>query len=484
MFACLGPFGSGNAGAGSATTGYILCPVGAFGEIALENQGGVLENDWLMKNFRNPHVEIMAPAGSYESLSAAIRSGADSVYFGVDKLNMRSRSASPFKLGDLRRIARICRWCGVRSYLALNVIVYDHELEDMRMICDAAKKAGITAVIAADIAAIEYARSIDLEVHISTQANVSNLEAARFYARYSDVVVLARELELDAIRYIADQIKEQDIRGPSGNLLEIELFVHGALCVAISGKCGMSLAASNSSANRGACFQSCRRRYQLIDQETGEEFALENEYIMSPKDLCTVMYLDRIINAGVRVLKLEGRGRSADYVSNVVSVYREAVDNLYACQQEGEVEEGAWPEQELLDGWMTRLRSVFNRGFWEGGYYCGKKIGEWANASNSKAEKLRMQLGRVTNYFAKLGVVEFKCHQRKLSIGDELLFMGETTGAVQFHIESMRVNGEPAEVATMHDMVTVPAPIKVRRGDKAFMLVERAEDGRSPKHPG
>lgn len=436
-----------------------------------------------MKKSRNPQVEIMAPAGSYESLSAAIRSGADSVYFGVDKLNMRSRSASPFKLSDLRKIARICRRCGVRSYLALNVIVYDPELDEMRAICDAAKEAGITAVISADISAIEYARSIDLEVHISTQVNVSNLEAARFYSRYSDVVVLARELELESIRYITDQIKEQSICGPSGRLLEVELFVHGALCVAISGKCGMSLAAYNSSANRGACFQSCRRRYQLIDQETGEEFALENEYIMSPKDLCTVMYLDRILNAGVRVLKIEGRGRSADYVSNTVSVYREAVDNLYVCQQTGTLEEGAWPEPALLDDWMTRLKSVFNRGFWEGGYYCGKKIGEWAAASNSKAEKLRMQLGRVTNYFGKLNVVEFKCHQPELKIGDELLFIGETTGAVQFHVESLRVNGEPAESAKMHDMVTVPAPVKVRRGDKAFKLVERAEDGRSPKHP-
>lgn len=428
-----------------------------------------------MKNLKNPHVEIMAPAGSYESLSAAIRSGADSVYFGVDKLNMRSRSASPFKLSDLRKIARLCRRCGVRSYLALNVIVYDHELEDMRTICDAAKEAGITAVIAADIAAIEYARSIDLEVHISTQANVSNLEAARFYSRYADVVVLARELELESIRYIADQIREQDIRGPSGNLLEIELFVHGALCVAISGKCGMSLAAYDSSANRGACFQSCRRRYQLTDQETGEEFALENEYIMSPKDLCTVMYLDKIVNAGVRVLKLEGRGRSADYVAHVTSVYREAVDNLYACQQAGELEEGAWPKQELLDDWMTRLYAVFNRGFWEGGYYCGKKIGEWAAASSSKAEKIRMQLGRVTNYFNKLNVVEFKCHQPELKIGDELLFIGETTGSVEFPVESLRVNGQPAESAAMHDMVTVPAPVKVRRGDKVWKLVERPD---------
>jgi putative protease len=432
-----------------------------------------------MKNPRNPQVEIMAPAGSYESLSAAIRSGADSVYFGVDKLNMRSRSASPFMLSDLHRIARICRWCGVRSYLALNVIVYDEEIADMREICDAAKAAGISAVIAADISAIQYARSIDLEVHISTQSNVSNLEAARFFAQYADVVVLARELKLEQIRYICDQIKEQHICGPSGNLLEVELFVHGALCVAISGKCGMSLSAYNSSANRGACFQSCRRRYKLEDLETGEEFVLENQFVMSPKDLCTVMYLDRITGAGCRVLKLEGRGRSADYVATVTSVYREAVDHLYETQQA----EQAWPAEGKLDDWMKRLHSVFNRGFWEGGYYCGKQVGEWATASNSKAEKLRMQLGRVTNYFSKMGIVEFKCHQPNLNIGDELLFIGESTGAVEFKIESMRVDGEPAESAKMHDIVTVPAPIKVRRGDKVFLLVERGEDGRTPKNP-
>lgn len=432
-----------------------------------------------MKNQRNPNVEIMAPAGSYESLTAAIRSGADSVYFGVDKLNMRSRSASPFKLGDLHRIARIARWCNVRTYLALNVVMYDQELQDMRLICDAAKEAGITAVIASDISAIEYARSIDLEVHISTQVNVSNLEAVRFYSRYSDVVVLARELPLESIRYIVDQIKDQQICGPSGNLMEIELFVHGALCVAISGKCGMSLASSNSSANRGACFQSCRRRYQLIDLETGEEFGLENEFIMSPKDLCTVMYLDQITGAGVRVLKLEGRGRSADYVATVTSVYREAVDNLYACERAES--EAAWPNPDLLDGWMTRLLGVFNRGFWEGGYYCGKKLGDWAAASSSKAEKIRMQLGRVTNYFGKMNVVEFKCHQPTLQVGDQLLFIGETTGAVEFPVESMRVSGQPAESAKMHDIVTVPAPIKVRRGDKVWKLVERGEDGRSAK---
>ncbi len=433
-----------------------------------------------MNNTRNPNVEIMAPAGSYEALSAAIRSGADSVYFGIDKLNMRSRSASPFKLEDLKKIARICRWCGVRSYIALNVIVYDHELEDMRLICNAAKEAGISAVIAADISAIEYARSIDLEVHISTQANVSNLEAVRFFSRYSDVVVLARELPLESIKYITDQIKAQNITGPSGRLMEIELFVHGALCVAISGKCGMSLASYNSSANRGACFQSCRRRYQLIDKETGEEFGLENEFIMSPQDLCTVMYLDKILDAGARVLKIEGRGRSADYVANAVGAYRSAVDDLYASKvAEADV---VWPEPEKLSGWMKQLKSVFNRGFWEGGYYCGKKLGEWATSSNSKAEKLRLQLGRVTNYFGKLGVVEFKCHQKTLNVGDELLFIGESTGSVQFKIESMRVNGEISDSATMHDMVTVPSPVKLRKGDKAFVLVERGEDGISPKY--
>jgi putative protease len=404
--------------------------------------------------------ELMAPAGSYASLSAAIRGGANSVYFGVDKLNMRSRAASPFSLGDLKRIARICRWCGVKSYLALNVIVYDDELEIMREICEAAKAANVDAIIASDIAAVEYAHSIGLEVHISVQANVSNVGAVKFFARYADVMVLARELTLEQVKAISDAIHEQDIRGPKGELVQIELFAHGALCVAISGKCYMSLGCYNKSANRGSCFQNCRRAYRLVDVETGDELEVQNRYIMSPKDLCTLPHLDKLVEAGVSVFKLEGRARTAQYVNTVTKAYRAGLDA---------VEDGSF-EMESFDPLEAGLSEVFNRGFWDGGYYCGEKMGEWAASGHSQATVKRVEQGLVTNYFAKIGVVEFKLWQQELLPGCEILIEGPTTGAVQLHVDSLRVNGKPADRAVKNDMVTFAVPEKVRRQDKVFLL--------------
>ncbi len=407
----------------------------------------------------------MAPAGSYESLSAAIRAGADSVYFGVDKLNMRSRAASPFHLGDLKRIARICRWCGVKSYLALNVIVYDEELDLIPEICDAAKAAGVDAVIASDIAAIEYARSIDLEVHISVQANISNVAAVRFYARFADVMVLARELEIEQIQVIADAIREEDIRGPKGEPVRIELFTHGALCMAISGKCYMSLGCYNQSANRGACFQNCRRAYRLIDLETGDELEVQNRYIMSPKDLCTIQHLDRLADAGVTVFKLEGRARTAQYVSTVTSAYRRALDA---------VEDGTY-QPGNFDPLEAGLADVFNRGFWDGGYYLGNRMGEWAASGHSQATKKRIQLGVVSNYFNKIGVVEFTLWQQELLSGSKILIEGPTTGAVETVAETIRVDGQPADRAVKGDKVTFTMPAKARRQDKVFLLVPSVE---------
>lgn len=405
-------------------------------------------------------MELMAPAGSYEALSAAIRAGADSVYFGIDKLNMRSRAASPFHLGDLRRIARICRWCGVKSYLALNVIVYDDELEMISEICNAAKAAGIDAVIASDIAAIEYAHSLGLEVHISVQANISNIAAVRFYARYADVMVLARELEITQIESIAMAIREEDIRGPKGDRVEVELFTHGALCMAISGKCYMSLGCYNQSANRGACFQNCRRAYRLVDVETGDEVEVQNRYVMSPKDLCTLQHMDRLAEAGVTVFKIEGRARTAQYVSTVTSAYRQALNA---------VEAGTYKAEDF-DPLAAGLAEVFNRGFWDGGYYLGHKMGEWAASGHSQATKKRIQLGVISNYFNKIGVAEFTLWQQELLPGSELLIEGPTTGVVETVAADIRVDGKSAERAVKGDKVTFAVPSKARRQDKVFLL--------------
>lgn len=414
-----------------------------------------------MKNIF-PKIEIMAPAGSYESLSAAIRAGADAIYFGTGNLNMRSRAAAPFQLGDIRKIARICRWCGVRSYLALNTIMYDEDLPHMREICDAARAAGITAVIATDIAAVQYAHTIGLRVHMSVQANVSNMDAVRFYARYAEVMVLARELSLAQITSICRAVREEHLCGPSGQPVRLELFVHGALCVAVSGKCYMSLAQYNYSANRGACLQPCRRRYRVSDDETGDELLIDNHFVMSPKDLCTIDCLDRILATGVSILKIEGRGRVADYVGTVTRVYREAVEAIHA---------GTYTVERVED-WKNELKTVFNRGFWHGGYYCGETTGAWSGQGHSQATLKREQMGVVTNFFRKPGVVEFTLWKAFLRTGDHLLFEGATTGAFHHTIDEMRVDEKTVREAKQGDVVTIALPGCVRRRDKVFLLLE------------
>ncbi len=404
----------------------------------------------------------MAPAGSEAALTAAIDAGADSVYFGVGKLNMRARSAD-FTPDDLPTIAVRCRDANVKSYLALNTIIYDDEMDEMQFLCDAAKAASVSAVIATDIATIEYARSIGLQVHISVQANVANFQTLEFFARWADTVVLARELTLDQISNLWKKIQEHDVRGPSGELVRLELFGHGALCVAVSGKCYMSLAQYNQSANRGACFQTCRRAYRVTDEETGEELVIDNKYVMSPKDLCTVQYLDKIAEAGISVLKLEGRARAADYVGTVTRVYREALDAL----ADGTYDPSACEDK------IAELSKVFNRSFWHGGYYCGEKLGEWAADAHSQATETRDQIGTVSNFFSKLSVVEFKLIKHDLKPGDTILIEGPTTGAVRTEVSELRVDGEPSESAQPGDVVTLALPAKARRQDKVFLLTPR-----------
>lgn len=414
--------------------------------------------------FETENIEIMAPAGSMAALSAAIRSGANSIYFGIDQLNMRSRAASPFMISDLKKIARICRMANVKSYLALNTLIYDEDLESMREVCDAAKAANLSAVIATDISTIEYARSIDLEVHISVQANVSNIESVRFYSRYADVVVLARELTLEQISNIHKFIVENQIKGPSGSLIQLEAFVHGALCVAVSGKCYMSLAQYNKSANRGECFQPCRRKYKVTDQQTGKELEIDNQYIMSPRDICLIDHLNLLVEAGISVFKIEGRGRPADYVNIVVDSYKKA---LKAHAEEIYTEE-------LSAELVEKMRTVFNRNFWMGGYYCGSKLGEWSEFDNTLATKQRVMVGTVSNYFSKIGVAEFELIQKDLTLPCELLFEGSTTGAVHVFPKEIRVNGGVAtQSAVRKDKITVSTgETKVRRLDKVFVLLD------------
>jgi putative protease len=404
----------------------------------------------------------MSPAGSEAALAAAIAAGADSVYFGVGKLNMRARAAN-LTIEDLPNIASRCRDAGVKSYLALNTIIYDGEMEEMHALCDDAKATGVSAVIATDIATIEYARAIGLEVHISVQANVTNFQALEFYARYADTVVLARELSLDQISSIWKKVQEKNLRGPSGKLIRLELFAHGALCVAVSGKCYMSLAQYDHSANRGACFQPCRRSYRVTDEETGAELVIDNKYVMSPKDICTIQYLDKIIGAGISVLKIEGRGRSADYVEVTTRVYREALDALAA---------GIYTP-EKFDPWIAELSKVFNRGFWHGGYYCGEKLGEWAGAADSQATEQRDEIGILSNFFIKANVAEFTLRRQPLKNGDTVLVEGPTTGALRATVEGLRVGGEPAESAQPNDVVTLALPAKARRQDKVFLISQR-----------
>lgn len=404
--------------------------------------------------------EIMSPVGSYESLQAAIQGGADAVYFGVGKLNMRSRSAANFTLDDLPRLASIAREAGVRSYLTVNTVVYDEELDEMRLLLQAAKEAGVSAIIASDMAVITAARAMDIEVHISTQCNVSNVEAMRFYAQFADVVVTARELSLRQVADMVEYIRRNDIRGPHGNLLQVELFAHGALCMSVSGKCYLSLDTYNHSANRGACLQLCRRQYLVKDLESDLELVVDNKYIMSPKDLCTIGFLDKIVRAGVAVLKIEGRGRSADYVQTVTRCYREAVDAIVA---------GTYTPERVAE-WTERLRTVFNRGFWDG-YYLGRTMGEWSERYGSQATENKVYLGRITNYYPRPRVAEAQLETaERLRPGDRIMVIGATTGVYSGTADELRLEYDPVPEVKQGDRFSFPTTQPLHRGDKLYRI--------------
>ena len=409
-------------------------------------------------------VEIMAPVGSYESLSAAIQGGAGSVYFGVEQLNMRARSSNNFTLEDLKEIAKKAHGHGVKTYLTVNTVIFDGELDKLYRIIDAAKEAGISAIIASDISAIIYARSVGVEVHISTQLNITNIEAVKFYSQYADVVVLAREMNVERVGEISTQIREQNITGPKGELVKLEMFVHGALCMAVSGKCYLSLHEMNSSANRGNCMQTCRRAYTVTDQETGAELEIDNEYIMSPKDLKTIHFLNKLLDAGVSVLKIEGRARSAEYVKTVSECYREAVDAYF----DGEF------TQKKIDGWDIRLATVFNRGFWNG-YYMGQRLGEWSKNYGSMATERKLYIGKGINYFPNIQVAEFKMESGSLKVGDKILITGPTTGVVEKVVEEIRVNLKPVQETQKGEFFSVRIDQKIRRSDKLYKIVKASE---------
>lgn len=413
---------------------------------------------------RREEVEIMAPVGSYESLIAAIQAGAGSVYFGVEQLNMRARSSNNFSLDDLIKITEIAHSKGVKTYLTVNVVVFDTELDQLHQIIDAAKEAGISAIIASDISAIVYARQVGMEVHISTQVNITNIEAVRFYAQYADVVVLAREMNVERVAEISKQIREQHITGPSGELVKLEMFVHGALCMAVSGKCYLSLHEMDASANRGNCMQVCRRAYIVTDKETGAELEVDNEYIMSPKDLCTIHFLNKLLDAGVSVLKIEGRARSPEYVYTVVECYREAV---YAYVDD------TFTEQKIAN-WNERLGSVFNRGFWDG-YYLGQRLGEWSNNYGSMATQRKVYVGKGMNYFSKLKVAEFKLETGPLKVGDEIFITGPTTGLVKTIVKEIQLDKLSVEEAPKGSYISIPIDTKIRKSDKLYKIVDAAE---------
>jgi putative protease len=409
---------------------------------------------------KNTKIEISAPVGSWESLQAAIQAGADSVYFGVGLLNMRARSSVNFSLRDLIRISRICKKQGVRTYLTLNTVIFDNEMKEMKKIVDSALKNGIDSIIASDQAVIRYATSVGMEVHMSTQTNITNFEAVKYWSQFSGTMVTARELSLEQLASIHRSIIRQKIKGPGGELVKLEVFAHGALCMAVSGKCYLSLDLYNASANRGACYQTCRRPYKVTDADGEIELAVDNEYIMSPKDLCTIGFLDRIIHAGVSVLKIEGRGRSPEYVKTVVSCYREAVDAVA----------GGTYSPEIVDSWITRLKMVYNRGFWDG-YYLGKKTGEWAEQHGSVATSTKEYLGKVTNYFKKLKVAEIKMESGKLSKGDRIYIQGPTTGVVEFTVPEIRVELKEVKKTVKGEACSVPIDILLRRADKVYKVV-------------
>ncbi len=410
--------------------------------------------------------EIMAPVGSRESLAAAINAGANSVYFGIGKLNMRSHSANDFTIEDLKEIAQICHDNGLKSYLTVNTIIYGEDIPTMREIIDAAKEAKISAVIASDVAVMTYCREVGQEVHLSTQLNISNIEALKFYAQFADVVVLARELNMWQVRDIYEQIVAQDIRGPQGELIRIEMFCHGALCMAISGKCYLSLNNANRSANRGECVQICRRGYEVTDLETGTQLNVDNKYIMSPKDLKTIGFMDIMMNAGVRVFKIEGRARGPEYVHTVVKAYNEAILSVL---------DGTFTEEKRT-AWDEQLATVFNRGFWDG-YYQGQKLGEWCDVYGSKATERKVYVGKCLKYFSKLGVTEFLIENVDLHVGDKVLVTGATTGALIQTVDEIRYDLQPVETATRGQRISIKTDEKVRPNDKLYVLVEATDRG-------
>ena len=405
-------------------------------------------------------IELMAPAGNFESLQAALDNGADSIYFGVEQLNMRARASINFGMDDLPEISRRCSEKGVRTYLTLNTIIYDHDLSVVKTLVTKAKEANISAVIAMDQAVISVARSVGMEVHISTQINITNIETVKFYAMFADTIVLSRELSLRQVTKITDQIEKEQIKGPSGRLIEIEIFGHGALCMAVSGKCYMSLHTYNSSANRGACKQNCRKKYTVIDQETGVEMEIDNEYIMSPKDLCTIDFLDQVAEAGISVLKIEGRGRAPEYVAKVIKCYRDAIDSI---------SNGTYDKEKVI-GWMKELEKVYNRGFWNG-YYLGQKLGEWSKESGSHATQKKVYVGKGMHFFPKANIGEFLIEAYDIAVGDTILITGPTTGAQEMIIEEMYVNDEQGTEATKGDSVTLPMNFRIRPSDKLYKIV-------------
>ena len=403
----------------------------------------------------------MAPVGSRDSLVAAIQAGADAVYFGIGKLNMRSHSANPFTIDDLREIAATCNEHGIKSYLTLNTIIYDGDMAVMHQMVDAAHEAGISAIIASDVAVMTYCRQVGQEVHLSTQLNISNIEALRFYAQFADVVVLARELNLDQVAEIHRQIEEQDIRGPQGDRVRIEMFCHGALCMAVSGKCYLSLDNAARSANRGECMQLCRRNYIVTDAETGTQLLIDNKYIMSPKDLKTIRFIDRMMAAGVRVFKIEGRARGPEYVYQVVRCYKEAILSVL---------DGTFSDAKK-DGWDERLSAVFNRGFWDG-YYLGQILGEWNKNYGSNATERKVYIGKGVKYYSRLGVAEFTCEAAEFSVGDKLLITGPTTGVMYVDATEIRYELQPVETARKGTHISIPVPGKIRPSDKLFKLIK------------
>ena len=409
--------------------------------------------------------EIMAPVGSYESLQAAIQSGANSVYFGIENLNMRSRSASNFNTDDLREIVRICKENNIKSYLTVNTVIYNDDLELMRKIVDTAKEVEVSAIIAADVAVMLYAYQQGVEVHLSTQLNIANVEALKFYSQFADVVVLARELNMEQVANIWKAINEKQIKGPKGELIRIEMFCHGALCMAVSGKCYLSLHELNASANRGACYQVCRHGYRLYDDERDIEIKVENQYLMSPKDLKTIHFINKLIDSGVRVMKIEGRARGPEYVKTVVGCYNEAINSYL---------DGTFSEEKITE-WDERLKRVFNRGFWNG-YYLGQRLGEWSSTYGSEATKRKVYVGKGIKYYSKLGVAEFLVETKfGIKKGDEIIIMGPTTGVIELKVEELQVDCKPADSCERGTAFSIPVPCKIRPSDKLYKMVDASE---------